>query len=180
MEASPSTATIIGLFVKHKAADRSLVEWKREVFSTFTTMQLHEFEQQLNGRGYPCVQFVTRTDPVFTVWRKRFYVDRRKIVPPDIEDFVTPMSVAVWLMDDGTADRADVSFQTHSFERTEVERLATLLQDMFGLKTSLMQNHGASIVYVHGSSLEALKALVAPYVLPQFAYKLIPRGTWTP
>ncbi len=168
------------LFVKHKAAHRSLVEWKREVFSAFTTMRLHEFEQQLNGRGYPCVQFVTRTDPVFTVWRQRFYVDRRKIVPPDIERFVTPVSVAVWLMDDGTAERAGVSFQTHSFEQDEAKRLAMLLQDAFGLETSLMKNHGASIVYVHGSSLEALKALVAPYVLPQFTYKLIPRGTWTP
>ncbi|MGH8523765.1 MAG: hypothetical protein ACREXY_05955, partial [Gammaproteobacteria bacterium] len=139
-----------------------------------------EFEQQLNGRGYPCVQFVTRTDPVFTVWRQRFYRGRRKIVPPDIEHFVTPASVAVWLMDDGTAERAGVSFQTHSFKRDEVERLATLLHDRFELRTSLMRNHEASIVYVHGSSLEALKALVAPYVLPQFTYKLIPRGTWTP
>ena len=168
------------LFVKHKAAHRSLVEWKREVFADFTSMQLHEFEQQLNGRGYPCVQFVTRTDPVFTVWRQRFYRDRRKIVPPDIEHLVTPASVAVWLMDDGTAERAGVSFQTHSFEHDEAERLATLLRAKFGLKTSLMKNHGASIVYVHGSSLEALTALVAPYVLPQFTYKLIPRGTWTP
>lgn len=168
------------LFVKHKAAHRSLVEWKREVFDDFTTMPLHEFEQQLNGRRYPCVQFVTRTDPAFTVWRQRFYRGRRKIVPSDIDRLLTPLSIAVWLMDDGTAERAGMSFQTHSFEHEEVQRLATLLQEQFGLRTSLMKNHGAWIVYVYGSSLETLKALVAPYVLPQFTYKLIPRGTWTP
>jgi LAGLIDADG DNA endonuclease family len=168
------------LFVKHKAAHRSLVEWKRAVFDDFTTMPLHEFEQRLNGRAYPCVQFVTRTDPVFSMWRQRFYRGRRKIVPDDIDELVTPVSIAAWLMDDGTADRAGTTFQTHSFERDEVQRLATMLQERFGLRTSLMRNRGAWIVYVYGSSLESLKALVAPHVLPQFTYKLVPRGSWTP
>jgi LAGLIDADG DNA endonuclease family protein len=168
------------LFVKHKAAHRSLVEWKRSVFDDFTTMPLHDFEQRLNGRGYPCAQFVTRTDPVFSMWRDRFYRGRRKVVPDDIEELITPPSIATWLMDDGTADRAGLSFQTHSFERGEVQRLATMLHERFGLRTSLIRNRGAWIVYVCGSSIAGLAALVAPHILPQFTYKLIPRGTWTP
>jgi hypothetical protein len=35
-------------------------------------------------------------------------------------------------------------------------------------------------VYVHGSSVEALKALIGAQMLPELAYKLVPRGTWTP
>ena len=168
------------LFVKHKEAHRPLAEWKRRVFQDYTTMQLHVFDQRLNGRLYPCVQFVTRTNPVFGLWRERFYRDRRKIVPADIADLLRPESIAVWLMDDGAADRWGVSFQTHSFELSEVERLATALTERFALRTSLMRNKGAWIVYVHGQSVEALKRIVAPQLLPEFAYKLIPRGRWTP
>lgn len=168
------------LFVKHSEAQRTLAEWKRWVFADFTTMPLHHFDQRLNGRLYPCVQFVTRTHPVFSEWHHRFYRERRKVVPIDIADLLMPESVAVWLMDDGTADRAGVTFQTHSFEREEVERLAAALERRFGLWTSLNRNKGAWIVYVHGSSVRQLQVLVAPHMLPAFTYKLIPRGTWTP
>ena len=168
------------LFVKHKAAHRALAEWKRTTFAAFTTMPLHQFDQRLNGKLYPCVQFVTRTDPVFSEWRYRFYDGRRKIVPAEINSFVTPVSIAVWLMDDGTAERAGVSIQTHSFELAEVERLATMLRVQFEIEASVMSNKGKWILYVHKASLGRLRSIVEGYVLPEFAYKLVPRGTWTP
>lgn len=87
------------LFVKHKASHRALAELKRAALSRFVSMPLHEFDQKLGSRRYPCVQFVTRTHPVFTVWRRRFYPDRRKVVPTDIEDLLSPMAVAVWFME---------------------------------------------------------------------------------
>jgi hypothetical protein len=168
------------LFVKHATAQISLAAWKREVFADFTSMPLHHFDQRLNDRLYPCVQFVTRTHPVFSVWRQRFYRDRRKIVPDRVEELLEPVAVAAWFMDDGTADRAGVSFQTHSFQVGEVEQLATALRRRYSLKTSLNRNKGAWVVYVHGSSVEALRAIVGSHMLPELAYKLVPRGTWTP
>jgi len=143
-------------------------------------MPLHHFDQRLNDRLYPCVQFVTRTHQAFSVWRERFYRDRRKIVPDGIEKLLEPAALAAWFMDDGTADRAGVSFQTHSFKVDEVELLATVLNHRYALKTSLNRNKGAWVVYVHGSSVGALKALVGAHMLPELAYKLVPRGTWTP
>jgi ubiquinol-cytochrome c reductase cytochrome b subunit len=168
------------LFVKHKEGHRSLAEWKREIFRDFTTMPLHFFEQRLNGRGYPCVQFVTRTSPIFSVWHERFYRAKRKVVPTEIADLLTPVAVAVWLMDDGTADRAGISFQTHAFTIDEVRGLGSALYRLFGLRTSAIRNGGAWILYVYGSSVPALRALVEPYVLTDLRYKLNPRGSWTP
>jgi len=168
------------LFIKHKAAHLALAAWKRDVFNDFTSMPLHHFDQRLGDRLYPCVQFVTRTNPIFSEWRQRFYRDGRKIVPENIEKLLAPVAVAAWFMDDGTADRAGVSFQTHSFQHDEVERLAATLRDLYRLETSLNRNKGAHVVYVHGSSVPALAALIAPTMLPELAYKLVPRGTWTP
>ena len=168
------------LFVKHKIAHRALAEWKREVFIDFTTMPLHQFDQRLNGKLYPCVQFVTRTDPVFSEWRERFYEGKRKVVPADVDSLVGPVSIATWLMDDGTADRAGVSFQTHSFEPDEVERLGAMLRTKFEISASVMRNKGRWILYVPKASLERLRHVVDGHVLPEFAYKLVPRGSWTP
>ena len=36
-------------------------------------MPIHRFDQQLSGKRYPCVQFVTRANPVFSEWHHRFY-----------------------------------------------------------------------------------------------------------
>jgi LAGLIDADG DNA endonuclease family len=78
------------LFVKHKADHEALALFKYEVFREFISMSPHRFDQRLNGRNYPCVQFVTRTHAEFSVWRRRFYQERRKIVPVDIARDLSP------------------------------------------------------------------------------------------
>jgi hypothetical protein len=73
-----------------------------------------------------------------------------------------------------------VTFQTHSFELDEVESLAVLLSERFEIEASTMKNKGRWIVYVPKRSLGQLRSIVDAHVLPEFAYKLVPRGTWTP
>jgi hypothetical protein len=73
-----------------------------------------------------------------------------------------------------------VSFQTHSFELVEVERLAALMRASFEINASVMRNKGRWILYVPKESLGRLRSLVDGHVLPEFAYKLVPRGNWTP
>ena len=102
------------LHVKHKAAHRSLAEFKRSTFESYLSMPIHEFDQRLGGKRYPCGQFVTRTSPVFTHWRRRFYDGGRKHVPDDISDLLTPLPIAVC-------------------DRVEVERLARALSEGFDI-----------------------------------------------
>jgi hypothetical protein len=96
------------LHVKHKADHVALVDYKHAVFANFVSMPVHRFDQKLNGKGYPSAQFATRTSPVFSEWRQRFYRVHRKIVPDEIMLLLDPLSVAVWFMDDGAADYASV------------------------------------------------------------------------
>ncbi len=168
------------LFVKHKLAHESLAMLKYEVFREYISMDPHRFDQKLLGKCHPCVQFVTRTNPVFSEWHGRFYRDRSKIVPRDIPRLLTARAVAVWLMDDGAADYAGVTFQTHNFSREETDRLAAALRAEHGLRTSVRANRGSWIVYVAAASVPQLRDLVAPYLLPEFEYKLVPRRSRTP
>jgi LAGLIDADG DNA endonuclease family len=168
------------LHVKHKLAHESLAMLKYDAFREFISMAPHRFDQRLRGKRYPCVQFATRTNPVFTMWHSHFYSGRRKMVPIDISRLLTPQAVAVWLMDDGAADYAGVTFQTHSFRREETDRLAAALRAEHGLRTLVRANRGSWIVYVTAESLPRLRDLVAPYLLPEFEYKLVPRRSRNP
>ena len=168
------------LHVKHKLAHKDLALMKYGIFRGFISMAPHQFDQRLSGKRYPCVQFATRTHPVFSDWHGRFYEGRRKIVPVDIARDLSPLAVAVWLMDDGAADNAGVTFQTHGFERAETSRLATTLRAEFGLEAGIRRNRGSWIVYVPARSVRDLAEMVRGYVLPGFEYKLTPRRSRTP
>lgn len=168
------------LFVKHKAAHRSLAEFKRDAFSRFSSMRLHEFDQRLQGKRYPCVQFVTRTHPVFTTWRRRFYLRSRKIVPIDVSDLLTPLAAAVWFMDDGSADHTGVTLQTHSFSDVEVQRLRTALSERFDVVATIRRNKRRLILYVGKRELPRFAEIIRPFLLSDFEYKLVPRRSLTP
>ena len=168
------------LFVKHKAAHEALALMKYDMFRDFISMRPNRFSQRLNGREYPCVQFVTRTSPAFWEWRNRFYRGRTKIVPEDIAQYLSPLALAVWLMDDGAADYAGLTFQTHSFTHTETVRLAAALREEYGLCTTVRKNRGSYVLYVKGESVTPFREIVAPHLLPDFAYKVIPRRSRTP
>lgn len=160
------------LHVKHKAAHLSLVEFKRDIFANFVTMPLHRFDQRLGDRSYPCVQFATRTSPYFSEWHARFYRGGRKIVPRDIARELSPLSVAVWFMDDGAADHSGASLQTHSFELEEVELLVEGLRMKFDLAVNPRRDRGRWIIYVRSSSMARLREILRPHILPAFAYKV--------
>ena len=168
------------LHVKHKAVHRSLAEFKRSTFESFLSMALHEFDQRLGSKRYPCVQFVTRTSPVFTHWRRRFYGDGRKQVPGDITDLLTPLAIAVWFMDDGSADQSGVTIQTHSFDHAEVEQLARALSEGFDIVATIRANKGRSILYIGKQSLPTFESIVRPFILDDLEYKLVPRRGLTP
>jgi LAGLIDADG DNA endonuclease family len=168
------------LHVKHKLAHRALIEYKYGVFRDFISMELHRFDQRLNGDVFPCLQFASRTSPIFSKWHRRFYEGRVKIVPHAVEQYLTREALAVWFMDDGAADYAGVTIQTHSFRVDEVRRLTDLLKDKFQLAATLRRNKGAEVIYIPARSLSSFRDLITPYLLPEFVYKLVPRRCRTP
>ena len=163
------------LHVKHKLAHRALIEHKYDVFREFISMELHRFDQRLNGELFPCLQFASRTSPIFSRWHSRFYQGGVKIVPQDVEHYLTREALAVWFMDDGAADHAGVTFQTHGFRADEVRRLTDVLKDKFQLAATLRRNKGAEIIYIPAKSMCSFRGLVAPYLLADLAYKLASR-----
>jgi hypothetical protein len=168
------------LHIKHAIRHRSLAEFKYSVFRDFVSMRMNEFDQRLGTRRYPCVQFASRTSPIFSDWYSRFYLGGRKSVPEKIDCWLDPQAVAIWLMDDGAADFAGVTFQTHSFEADEVEHLAEVLRSRFSLTITTRANRGRRIIYVKACSVVRLRGIVEPFLLRGFEYKLQARRFRTP
>lgn len=163
------------LHIKHAAWQLPLVQFKHEIFQNFVSMKIREFTQAVKGKKYSFIEFVSRTHPEFTTFYNIFYRDGKKIVPNNIEILLTePQSLAVWFMDDGSAEYAGVSFQTHCFSKSEVKLLQHCLERNFKLLTTIRRNKGKWILYVPKRSLMKFRNLVKSFMLDRFLYKLIP------
>ena len=101
----------------------------------------------------------------------------KKIIPNNIEELFTPISLAYWIMDDGQFNGKNIGLTlcTDSFNYDEVLILKTILENKFKLKCSIhnkniQKNHYR--IYISNTSLPLLQSLVSNYMHPSFKYKI--------
>jgi len=166
------------LHIKHSINQISLVNYKREVFKNITSMEVNVFKQAVGKTDYSFAEFVTLTHPEFTHYHNLFYLSSKKIVPKNIDSLlVEPLSLAIWLMDDGSAEYAGASLQTHGFTEEEVKRLVKTIFLNFGIETNKRLNKGKWIIYFPKASMSKLQRITNNYLLKDFEYKLVPYST---
>lgn len=77
-------------------------------------------------------------------------------------------------MDDGAKVHKGLKLSTNSFTFNECLILIKALNDNFNLKASI-QSAGASnqyIIYIWKESMDDLRYIVSPYIIPEMKYKL--------
>lgn len=160
------------LFVKHSGNQEELIKWKYNVFKNIILMSLNYFSQDVYGKEYQFIQFVTLTHPLFDEYRNIFYQGKQKVIPQNISKiFNDPLSLAVLLMDDGANDTFGVTLQTHCFTKNEVILLTKSIEENFKINSSLRKNKGKWIIYFPKAEIPRLYKTVKEYLLPSSRYK---------
>lgn len=128
----------------------------------------------VKGKTRQIVRFSTWTYTSFNWIYDLFYAGRTKCVPSCIDEYLTPLALAVWIMDDGAKVHKGLKLSTNSFTFNECLILIKALNDNFNLKASI-QSAGASnqyIIYIWKESMDDLRYIVSPYIIPEMKYKL--------
>ncbi len=134
---------------------------------------LREYVQSPPRQSGKAYYFRTVTHPAFSEYRERFYCGNRKIVPIDLlRERLTGFGLAIWLMDDGSAEGSAVRLNTQSFSADENETLAMLLRTTFGLDVRINRDKGAFRLRIAVGSMPRLIEAVRPYIHPDMSYKL--------
>ena len=123
----------------------------------------------INGAVHTWYQFSTQSLTCWNDLHALWYVNGVKVVPQNIFELLTPISIAYWIMDDGGRNGNGFHFATNAFTADEVNLLIKVLQDKFGLKCSV---HSRNRIYIWASSTEQLANIVRPYVHSSMAYKI--------
>ena len=154
------------LEINHSVHQRSYVDWKfghlAELVSTPPKVR--------NGNGGRLAyRFLTRSLPELTPYFRLFYGSGVKRVP-DLK--LTPLTLAVWFMDDGGRSRNAVYLNTQRFDGESQQLLLEHLQEQWEIAATLNRDKSYYRIRVSVEGTSRLASLIEPYLLPELRYKL--------
>lgn len=137
----------------------------------------HPNHNTKRGKVFYNLTIQTRAFPVLTELYNIFYVNGVKIVPASLINYLTPVSLAFWIMGDGFSRGSGVAICTDSYTLEEIELIISALYVKFGLRcTKFIQDKESSPIkyriYIRAEDMPILIPLVGPHMYPTMLYKL--------
>ena len=119
-------------------------------------------------------EFNTFTFKSFNWIHEMFYKKGKKVISPKIEKYITPLALAVLIMDDGGWAKPGVRIATNSFKLQQVEWLTEILRNKYSLNCTVqkIKTIDQYSIYIMASSIPTLRKLILPYLHPSMYYKL--------
>ena len=109
-----------------------------------------------------------------------FYINIKgkniKRIPHWIEEYITPIGLAHWIMQDGSRqNKQGIMIATHSFTYEECLFLSEILNKKYKLKSTVVKTGHLNQwrISIWKESMEELVSIVRPYVIEEMKYKFI-------
>ncbi len=167
----------------HGAKQRQYLEWKTELLGNIG----HSIFE--NSTGARFVDFTPLAE-LAELQRAVYLGDGKKVLSEDYLKALTPLSLAIWYMDDGSfavrskgvqrrtaGGSGRVEICVEAMSSGSQLRLRDFLRDTHGLDVRLRQagKTGKSVLVFSTAASAKFHEIVAPYMAPSMEYKLLPR-----
>jgi recombination protein RecA len=166
--------------IGHGQKQAEYADWKASLFANLNVSR----STSDKGAVFHDVQPL----PELAELRRAVYLGGQKVLSWDYLKRLTPLSIALWYQDDGTfqlrskglqdrtaggSGRSEICVQ--AIEAGSRQRLRDLLADTWGIEAKLVERGGNAIMQFPTAETAKLHALIAPFVHPSMAYKLLTR-----
>ena len=164
---------------EHGAKQEAYSDWKASLFENVGV------SRSTNAKG--AVFHDLRPLPELAELRQAVYIDGKKVLSEEYLKQLTPLSLAIWYMDDGGFTIRSKGLQARTAGgsgRSEIcveameagsrQRLVSYLEDTWGIAGRLVERGGNAIVQFPTAETAKLHALLAPFVHPSMEHKLLP------
>jgi recombination protein RecA len=164
----------------HGAKQTEYSDWKASLFENVGT------SRSTNQKGV--VFHDVPALPELAELREAVYIGGKKVLSDDYLKKLTPLSLAIWYMDDASfairakglqartregSGRAEICIQ--AMDATTQDRLARYLADTWGIVPKLVRHGEKAYLQFPKDETAKLHALIAPFVHPSMEYKLLPK-----
>jgi recombination protein RecA len=164
----------------HGKKQAAYADWKASLFSNITT------SHTTNARGDVFYDLTPLAD--LKELRESVYIGGKKVLSEEYLKGLSPLSLAIWYMDDGSFSLRAKGLQertregsgrsticVEAMELTTRVRLAQYLADTWGIRPSIRKQGYKDVLVFSKDETAKLHALIAPFVHPSMEYKLLPR-----
>ena len=163
------------LKVEHSINQQDYVDWLYSKFKNLVLTKAQVKEQQVKGKLYQKYWFSTVSNGAMRFYGQLFYQNGKKVVPKLIAKLVTPLSIAVWFMDDGSLKsvhhRARI-INTQGFDVQDLQRLQDVLLKKFNITTTLREQREGKQLYIPSTEVDKFITLIKPFIIPSMEYKI--------
>ncbi len=166
----------------HGKKQAAYADWKASLFANITACRSTNTKEAVFWDVQPLAELAEL--------RRSVYIAGKKALSHDYLKALTPLSLAVWYMDDGgfeirakgvqerTRDgsgRSEICIE--AFDANSRVRLVEYLADTWGIKARLSSRgaRGMAVLTFAKDDTAKLHALIAPFVHPSMEYKLLPK-----
>ena len=166
----------------HGEAQTEYADWKASLFANVGSSRHVREDKVVTYDFHPL--------PELAEMRQTVYVDGKKVLDDDYLKALSPLSLALWYLDDGNLSirskglqqrteglTGRISICVEAMEVATRSRLVNYLADTWGIHTKLISKGKGQKAVIEFNNAESAKfqALVAPYVHPSMEYKLLSR-----
>ena len=120
------------LEINHSFAQKALVDW---IFSKFSSLVTTKPKWRKGNGNREAYRFATQKLSILTPFYNLFYREGKKVISDDLK--LSPLSLAVWFMDDGSKSRSSIYLNTQQFTKDEQLKLIDLLRNQFDIDSTL-------------------------------------------
>lgn len=167
--------------VSHCEKQKEYLLFKKSILGKFTPTIRKYTDKRENSIIF---NITSITHNSFKSFENLFYDNRKKIIKPEIINYITPFIIAIWYMDDGSLNqKISMRFSTDCFSYQENK----ILKDMFKIKYDInvkiceYTRHDKKFYYLSLNKRNSilLQKIIEPYIVDCMKYKLLDSSSTT-
>lgn len=170
------------LGVRHAVKALPYMQWLRQELPILFVAKPRTFTTTAWGKTYTLLAMDSRVHPDLLPIYDMLYREGKKRVTAEFLSFLTPLSIAVWYMDDGCLYLNEkrypyIMFSTHSFSQSEHYVIKEWFASQYDIHWNIGRERRSNrwlyrLQLGKGQQVKAFLDLVRPHIIPHFHHKL--------
>ncbi len=165
--------------IEQGSTQKEYLFWKYNQLQSLVSVQPHQvFRKKKNGEATSSYRFFLKQ--YFKRWRNKIYRNGKKVINSELLSLISPLSLAVWYMDDGCKKNEYTAvIATDAFSKNSLKKLRRLLKKKWNITTRIKVRKEKSLtkryerLTIGSYDLVRFNELIKTYVVPTMTYKLL-------
>lgn len=156
----------------HGIKQKEYCEHKTKIFESLGAKCNYHKRNKIDKRTgiyYEDYTMFIPANPEFLPYYNSFYPNGKKVIPLDLLDQFTEVSLAFMFMDDGTKVTSGYSIATMCFKEDELIIFKEFLLHKFHIDCTVSKDNS---LYIKANSRNLFTHLVSPYIIESMKYKI--------